>query len=202
MIKPPSPERVEAVLRLLRRSDNLEALPRTGYVISRVPNPESIAAHTWGVCLVANLLVDLILERDAPPALDRAAVLEMAMLHDIAEATTTDIPSPVKRFVGREVLKDGERRAAAALFEGLPGRYMALWSRCEDGACLESRVVHAADRIQMMVKVLQYEAAGLGDLRRFWAKGYNFNDAGLPEARALLERIQRYHDEGDWPPGF
>lgn len=191
---------VDATLALLRQADLLEALPRTGYLFSRVPRPESVAAHAYGVCLVSMVLADAIARRDSPPDLDRAALLEMALLHDLGEAMTTDIPSPIKKFLGREHVKEGERRAVEHMVADVEPRYVELWTRYEACACLESRVVHAADTIQMMVKVLQYEAAGQGDLRRFWSG--TLDDRGLPEARALLNRIRRYHVEGDWPAGI
>ncbi|MEL6177355.1 MAG: HD family hydrolase [Myxococcota bacterium] len=192
----------EAILELLRQADLLEALPRTGYLYSRVPQPESVAAHAYGVCLVALVLTDAIAKRPDPPELDRAVVLEMAILHDMAEALITDIPSPIKRFMGRTQVKDAERRALMSMVDQVEPRYLKLWDRYEAGACLESRVVHVADTIQMMVKVLQYEAAGLGDLRRFWNNAAGFNDRGIPEARAILDRIRAYHDDGDWPGGL
>jgi len=193
---------VDAILTLLRRADLLEALPRTGYLYSRVPQPESVAAHSYGVCLVALLLTDTILKRPDPPEVDRAMVLEMAILHDLAEAMTTDIPSPIKRFMGREHVKEGERRALEVMVKDVEPRYASVWDRYEAGDCLESRIVHVADSIQMMLKVLQYEVAGLGDLRRFWKYAGNFDDQGIPEAKALLERIREHHEAGDWPSGL
>ena len=197
-----APEDVEALLGLMRQADLLDALPRTGYLYSRVPQPESVAAHSYGVCLVAMLLADRIARREEPPEIDRAMVLEMAILHDLGEALTTDIPSPIKRFLGRAEVKKGERRALESMVSHIEPRYVEIWSRYEASACLESRIVHVADTIQMMVKVLQYEAAGLGDLRRFWKHEGNFNDRGIPEAKVILARICKYHEEGDWPAGF
>ena len=146
------------------------------------------------------VLADVIAKREKPPKIDRAALLEMALLHDLGEALTTDIPSPIKKFIGRDQVKAGEQRAIAAMVSDVEPRYLDLWTRYEAGACLESRIVHAADTIQMMVKVLQYESAGLGDLRRFWSG--DMKDREIPEARLLLDRIRQYHDDGDWPAGI
>ena len=191
---------VDATLALLRQADMLESLPRTGYLFSRVPAPESVAAHAYGVCLVSMVLADAIGRRASPPSLDRSLMFEMALLHDLGEAITTDIPSPIKTFLGRSHVKAGERRAISSMVTDVEPRYVDVWERYEANVCLESRVVHAADTIQMMVKVLQYETAGLGDLRRFWSG--DLKDQGLPEARALLDRIVQHHVEGDWPAGI
>jgi putative hydrolase of HD superfamily len=189
----------ETILALLRQADRLESFPRSGYVLSRVPMPESVAAHAYGVCLVSMLLADAVKARTQSPSMDRGLLLEMAILHDLSEAMTTDIPWPVKRLMGRAEVKRAESEAARHMLSPLSGRYVEVVERYEKGQCLESRIVHAADKIQMMVKVLQYERAGLGDLDRFWSKDANFKDQGLPEARAILERLKRYRQEGDWP---
>ncbi len=186
------------IIDFMRHADRLQHLPRTGWLMSRVPQPESVAAHTYGVVLAAMLVADAVLARPEPPAIDRAKVLGMAVLHDIAEAITTDIPAPVKRFVGRDVIKDAERKAAAHLLAPFDD-YMALWEEYEDNTSIEANIVHAADRIQMMVKVLQYETAGVGDLRRFWLHESNFKDYGLPEVAAIFARLKKYHGESDWP---
>lgn len=197
----PTPEHIDRVVSLLRQADRLESFPRSGYVLSRVPQPESVAAHAYGVCLASLLLADAVLSRPEPPSLDRGLVLEMAVLHDLSEAITTDIPAPIKKMLGRDHVKAAERRAADKLLSPFGERYSAVLERYEATSCLESRVVHAADRVQMFVKVLQYEAAGLGDLRRFWAHEGNFKDYGLPEARAIFARLKRHHAAGDWPIG-
>lgn len=196
-----SPEALERALSVLRQADRLETFPRAGYVLSRVPQPESVAAHSYGVCLASLLLCDAIAARPEPPPLDRALVLEMAILHDLSEAVTTDIPAPVKAFLGKKEVHAAELRAAEKLLSPLGGRHLEVLGRYEACACLESRVVHAADKLQLMLKVLQYEAAGLGDLRRFWAHPSNQNDYELPEARWLQARLRRFHDERDWPIG-
>ncbi len=191
----------DVIISTLRQADRLEAFPRTGYVLSRVPQPESVAAHSYGVCLASLLLADAVLARPEPPEVDRGLVLEMAVLHDLSEAVTTDIPAPVKAYIGRDVVKAAEHRAAQQLLGPLQPRYLQVLDRYEACDCVESRVVHAADRIQMMVKVLQYEAAGVGDLRRFWQYERNFHDWDLPEAAAIFDRLKQHHRDKDWPVG-
>ncbi len=186
-------------LALLRHADMLEALPRTGWITSRVPSPESIAAHSYGVAFTVMLLLDRIAARTPPPTVDRGRALEMALLHDLGEAILTDIPSPVKRFAGREAMKAAERRAVAHMTDSADPRYLALYDEYSAATTLESRVVHAADKIQLFVKASQYGAAGFAGVERFWSGGDD--DAGLPEARELLDRLRAHHAEGTWPSG-
>jgi len=192
---------IENVLRVLRQTDVLEALPRTGWVISRIPQPENVAAHSYGVALTAMILSDLIMARPEPPELDRSKAIEMALIHDMGEAYLTDIPSPVKTFVGRSLVKDGERRAFAKLVDGLGGRMLSLYDEYTAGQSLESRVVHAADKIQLFMKVNQYRAAGYTAVDRFWETSDDTDAQGIPEARTLLDRLAEHYRAGTWSTG-
>jgi len=189
----------DALLTALRLADRLEVMPRMGWIVSRVPQPESVAAHSYGVCLTAMLLMDAVAQRTPPPPMDRARVLEIAIVHDLAEALTTDIPAPVKRRIGKAVIHEVERAATAELLAGVDPRYVALWEEYAEGQTLEARVVKAADKVQMMVKVLQYERTGQGDLSRFWKHASNLDDCGVAEARVLFDRVLAHHEAGSWP---
>jgi putative hydrolases of HD superfamily len=188
-------------LSLLRGADLLEALPRTGWLTCRVPAAESIAAHSYGVAFTTMLLADLIAQRAPAPDFDRSRALEMALVHDLGEAITTDVPSPVKQFVGRDAMKAGERRAVAQLTAAAGGRYLELYDEYTARQTLEARVVRAADKIQLLVKASQYGAAGFAGVERFWRSDDNDDHAGVPEARELLDRLRAHHDAGSWPSG-
>ncbi|MBJ73085.1 MAG: oxetanocin [Sandaracinus sp.] len=171
---------------MVLRLDPLADLPRTGWLLRGVAAPESIAAHSHGVALVAMLLVDALRERGE--RVDGERVLRMALVHDAPEAATGDVPMPVKSPALDAALKDAEATLAARLLgEG----YAALWREAEAQESLEARVVKAADKIQMMIKLLAYEAQGRGALREFWENPKNERDAGLPFAREVFEEIRR-----------
>lgn len=84
---------VNAVIAFLSYGIQLKQMPRTGWVQRGVPGAENVAAHSYGVVLTALTLAELV---DEP--LDLARLLALATLHDLPEALTSDIPSPVKRF--------------------------------------------------------------------------------------------------------
>ncbi len=76
--QPLPPELVDAL-------GSLKETPRTGWLDRGIPaeDTESVADHSFGVALLAWLL--------APEELDRAGVVELAMVHDLAEAAGGDI---------------------------------------------------------------------------------------------------------------
>ena len=79
----------EELLTLLQLKD----IPRTGWVRAGVDNPESVAAHSWGMALLALRL--------CPEHLDLSKVLSMCLVHDVAEIVVGDL-TPHDAIKGQE----------------------------------------------------------------------------------------------------
>jgi putative hydrolase of HD superfamily len=164
--------------------DPLSELPRTGWLLRGVRPCESIADHSFGVALVTMLLIDVL--RVDGHEIDGERALRMALLHDAPEAKTGDVPMPNKT----ERLDAALFELEATLVEGLlPPIQREDWRQMETGESLEARIVKAADKIQMMIKVLVYERQHRGDLVEFWENPKNFNDRGIPLAKEVFETI-------------
>ena len=172
--------------------ERLEALPRTGWLVSGVDRPESIAAHCYMVALTALYLADQI---DQP--VDTERLLRIALLHDAGEAILTDLPAPVKRFIELDAIHDAERRAAALIFEHAPPSWLEAVHAYHEADSIEARLVKAADRIQMLAKALQYETQRRGDVRRFF-EATSREDFGFPLVAAIFERLDAMRREGSW----
>lgn len=176
--------RADAVIDTLVALDTLAELPRTGWLLRGVRPCESIAEHSYGVALAVMLLCDAL--RAEGEAVDGERALRMALVHDAPEARTGDIPMPAKSVRLREGLAELEAHLASTL---LPRPQVDDWYELEAGQTLEARLVHAADKIQMMVKALCYELHGRGALHEFWQNPKNFDDRGLPLASAVFDAI-------------
>ena len=115
----------ESILRFWRQDNQLKRTARTGWVQRGVVGAESVAAHSHGVAFVALLLLELIPER-----LDRAKVLALAILHDLPEALTTDIPAPAWRYLPAGSKPAVESKALDEIFGDLPfaARWRALFT--------------------------------------------------------------------------
>lgn len=174
---------------LLQNLNSLSELPRTGWVLRGVANPETIAAHSYGVAVVAMCVVDAL--REAGESVDGERVLRMALLHDAAEAATGDVPMPVKSPELQHALKTAE----TVIAERILGEYAKLFVEAEQGETLEARIVKASDKIQMMIKLLCYTQQGRGQLDEFWTNPKNRRHANLAFAKTVYEEIQRRHEE-------
>lgn len=164
--------------------DPLADLPRTGWLLRGVRPCESLADHMYGVALVSLLLTDAL--RAEGQVVDGERVLRMAIVHDAAEARTGDMPMPSKTAEAERALGELDERLAREL---LPETLFGAWAEAEGGESLEARVVKAADKLQMMIKVLAYQSQGRGQLEEFWRNPANFRSMGLPLAERLYDRI-------------
>jgi putative hydrolase of HD superfamily len=188
-------ERAQKLLRLVARTERLESFTRTGWAVCGVQGAESVAAHVWETTIIAMWLADHVEE-----SVDTEKVLRSALLHDIGEAMLTDLPWPVKKFLGTETVAQGEARAVDEVLADAPASWRAAVSAYEQADTLEARIVKAADRIQMLTKSLQYHAQRRGDVARFWEGERNFDDFGIPLVRAVLDRLREHWDGDQWYP--
>lgn len=184
-------ELVDAAMAL----DAMTDLPRTGWVMRGVAAPETVAAHSFGVAWVAALLVEAL--RGEGEVVDGEKTLRMALVHDAPEALLGDVPMPVKTPALDAALEEVERALARRL---LPASFAADYEELERGESLEARIVRAADKLQLVLRLHRYERQGRGELDELWASAGNFRDRGLRLVREafdeLLQRAGRPRPEG------
>ena len=168
----------------------LQRLQRTGFVMSGVANPQTIGEHSFGVSLWVMLLVERIENKEK---IDVAKVLKMATLHETAETRVSDIPLPGKKYLGDKNVSDAERKATKEIFENFPDEWQAIWTEFEDAESLEARIVKAADKLEMMHKILCYEKHQNGSFDKFWLWDKNFPDYGITEAREIFLEMKKRH---------
>lgn len=156
----------ERLVDFLLRTNRLKSTPRTGWVQRGVQRPESVADHSHGVALAALLLADV-----AAPRADRAKIMTMAVLHDLAEAVTGDLSLGASRLLPPGAKALAEAAAMSELGEGLPffAGWRAVWDEFEAGETLEAQLVRDADRLDLLAQALVYErTTGNRELEEFW----------------------------------
>lgn len=177
----------------------LKRLDRTGWTLRGLPNgTESVAAHSFGVSVAAMLLADELLSQGV--SVDVEKVLRMALLHDWAEVRVGDMPRIATAYFGAGARKEAETRAFADIVSDLKtGLYNTLYSDYEQRQSFESRLVKAADILDLLVQLLALERAGARGLDEFWevAESSNFQlgPVGDGVIRDVFQSLQKARSE-------
>ena len=183
------------LIELFLAGNQLKRTLRTGWVMRGVPNPEDVAAHSYGVSWIALTLAKPVQESTGIQ-FDIGRLLAMALIHDVPEGKTMDIPTPAWRILPKGVKPDIERGVMQQIVEGnLQSNYlMDMWEEMNARESAESKLVHDADKLDMYLQAWQYEKQfGNQSLAEFWESVHQFNfdlsQQLYSEIRALRESL-------------
>ena len=174
------------VIGLFERIHPLDRVPRAGFLLRGVTSPESVAAHSHAVSLMAMCFLEA-----HPGRWDFRRAVGMALIHDLSEAVLMDIPMPAADAHFRREKQAAEQAILEGLFSGFSfsDGVAGLHRELTEGETGEARLVRGLDKAQMMVKVLCYEAEHRGRLGEFWENPANFNDYGVSEVSCLFDAV-------------
>lgn len=175
---------VEKVITLFEAIHPLDRVPRAGYVLRGVAEPESVAAHSHFVALLA-----LFFTEQYPGEFEREKTLAMALIHDLSEARLMDIPMPYAEAYLQEAKSRAEQTITEELFKGFPACFAELHREFLEARTPEARLLRGLDKAQMMIKILGYERENRGRLEEFWSNPKNFADYGLECVSELFDAI-------------
>jgi putative hydrolase of HD superfamily len=172
------------LLDLLLEVQALDRIPRSGYVLRGVADPESVTEHTWHVLLLVWMLGPRI------EGIDVHRAMEIALVHDLAELRIGDLPRTSSHYFPAGAKKEAEAAAMADVLAPVAARALPLFEEYQQGTTPEARLVKACDKLQLMLKVTVYERWGTGALAEFWDNPDNFPDGGFPAVRELFEALR------------
>ena len=146
----------------------LKMIPRSGWISHGVGlhDVESVADHTFSTSVLAMLLADM--EARNGRRVDVERVLRMALLHDLAEGLTFDISKSYLEYVGRRgeaIKRQVELLAWKHIVENIRSKsirteYAKLQSEFNAQVTFESRIVHAADKLDILFQTIAYLRKG------------------------------------------
>lgn len=139
----------------------LKRLPRKGWVESGVPQPESVAAHSFGVAALAAVAASAV-------GADPARAVLIAVIHDLAEALIGDL-TPADGVPSNEKHRQEERAVRQILEEVDPeGILLSAWQDYTERRTPEGRLVKDLDKVEMALQADTYVRGGTaaaGELR-------------------------------------
>jgi putative hydrolase of HD superfamily len=185
-----TPAEITAILEFLRAAEALKSAHRSAW--TSTGERESVAEHTWRLCLMAMVL------HPAFPHVDFARLIRICLVHDLGEAIGGDVPAPEQERRLLEDPADGkasqERRDLLTLVEPLPAALQAeitaLWDEYEAAATPEGRLAKALDKLETIVQHNQGRNPPGFDYRFNLGYGRRFTTGHpvLDELRAVLDR--------------
>ena len=136
--------------RLLVYSEIIKHLPRTGWKRKGVPEPETVASHSWQMALMA-----LYLSQGNALEYDFDKVIKLCLCHDLAESKLGDITTIDAAYYSKAV------RETAAMDEiAVEADFPAaaeLFAEYEAGETPEAQLASDLDKLDMYVQSLDYE---------------------------------------------
>jgi putative hydrolase of HD superfamily len=144
-----SADDLDGILAFLRAAERLKTVTRSGW--TSAGQPESVAEHTWRLCLMAMLLYG------RAPGVDLARLLRMCLIHDLGEAIRGDVPAPAQAAPGA---KSGDERAdllelTVPLPANLREEIVGLWDEYEAAESPEARLAKGLDKLETILQHTQ-----------------------------------------------
>jgi putative hydrolases of HD superfamily len=175
---------LEGILEFLRAAESLKTTTRSGWTTAG--EPESVAEHTWRLCLMA------LVFRPEFPDVDFEKLVKICIIHDIGEAIGGDIPAPEQARRGASK-SDDERRDLLTLLRPLPDisrtEILALWDEYEAASSPEARLAKGLDKLETILQHTQ--GANPPDFDYRFNIGYGRDHTGrhplLAELRQILD---------------
>lgn len=187
-------------------------MPRRGWVIRDIKNPETIAEHTFRVAIMAWVLA---VQKNYKLNLEK--IIKMALIHDICEVYAGDITPydsvlPKNKKKRQELLKtwprfcedkkkklaekkyEKEKEGLEKLIKDLPLKLkqeiMNLWLDYEKGLSPEGKFFKHTDRIETFLQAAEYWR-GYKDfpLKPFWIQAHELHDD--PVLLKFIEQIDK-----------
>ena len=129
----------------------LKDVLRQGWVNAGVESPESVAAHSWGMAILALKL--------CPPELNLERVLTLCLVHDLPEVVVGDLTPSDDRSTKAE-----DERAAMGQ---LAPEWVVLLDEYEAQSSPESVFVRSLDKLDMALQAKVYMERSELDLNQF-----------------------------------
>jgi putative hydrolase of HD superfamily len=176
-------DELEGVLRFLRNAERLKTVTRSGW--TSAGEQESVAEHTWRLCLMAMVLYD------SAPGIDLARLLKMCLIHDLGEAIGGDVPAPEQ--AAHVDKAEQERADLLQLLSPLPDvtrrEIIALWDTYEAAASPEARLAKGLDKLETILQHTQGDNPADFDyaFNLDYGRQYTGTDPVLAALRARLD---------------
>jgi len=134
----------------------LKQVKRAGWGMLGIPQPESVAEHSFRTAILGYILASLA-------GADPQKTATMCLFHDTAEARTGDLHRVARRYHNG----NGEELALSEQMQRLPStiaeEITSLVQEYEHRASLEGKLARDADLLECILQAREYQTQGFAD---------------------------------------
>lgn len=155
---------MENLVEFAKKLGTLKRLKRTGWVKHNVPDPESVAEHSFRVAMLASIFAPQL-------GLDELVAIKMALIHDIGEAEIGDVITQIgKTVLPNHEDKIAQEKKAVATLSHLIDRedFLRLFNEFEENKTPIAQLVKELDKLEMAIQAYEYETEHDIDLQTFF----------------------------------
>jgi putative hydrolase of HD superfamily len=128
----------------------LKRTARTGWAVSGIPKPDTVASHVFRAAVIGYTLAEL-------EKCDKDKVMKMILFHDMPEARIGDLHKIASNYVNAE---EGEMKAAADQAKLMPNatgkEYIELLTEFNQRKTKEAIVARDADYLEAAITAKEY----------------------------------------------
>lgn len=131
----------------------LKRVTRAGWLLLGIPQPETVAEHSFRVGIVGTLLA-------AMEGADVGRTTALGLLHDAHETRIGDVPSVGRAYMTTAAPEAISAHQTAAMPDEVAKVFQSLTAEYEAGETIESQLAHDADKIETLLQAIEYQAQG------------------------------------------
>ena len=132
---------------------HLKNLPRAGWLLLGIPQPESVAEHSFRVGVVGITLA-------AMAGADVGRTAALALMHDAHETRIGDVPSVGRAYITTAAPEAVTAHQTSAMPADAAKAIQSLTAEYEANETAEARLAHDADKIETLLQAVEYQARG------------------------------------------
>lgn len=181
---------LEQILKFLHKIGKLKETYRFGE--SKTLKGDSSADHSWRLTLMTFIIAD-----ELKLKIDIGRAMEIALVHDLAEAITGDIDARLiaQGKITKEKKYQQEKEAMKKIKKSLPAKtgkkIYGLWQDYEKGGSKEAKFIKALDKIETLTHFIGIKADNKIDMPEFLGLYGNKEVKNFPQLENMFKLVKK-----------
>jgi putative hydrolase of HD superfamily len=144
---------LEGAATFLYEMGHLKNLPRAGWLLLGIPQPESVAEHSFRVAMVGITLAAL-------DGADIGRTAALCVFHDGHETRISDVPSVGRAYISTAAPEAVTMDQTSRMPHEAAKAMQELTAEYEANETAEARLAHDADKIETLLQAIEYQGQG------------------------------------------